>query len=432
MRVVSFLLLSSLSGSAQVYTKDIAPIFESQCIGCHSAEAKMGGLDLSTFEALSKGGKKGSSIAPGKSAESRLYLMVAGEAKPVMPMGGKLPAGDIDTIKRWIDAGAKGPAPGEAVAKVAPKIPAIKPKTELKPQIFSLAYAPDGKTIAVGGYQEVRLQDIATQKITASLSGHAEIVRAVAFSRDGTRLAAAGGLPGQKGEVKIWDVATGKSAVAITGHSDCIYAVAFSPDGKQVATSSYDRLVKLWDAQTGKEVRTLKDHIDAIYALAYTPDGKRLLSAAADRTVKVWDVATGERLFTLSEATDGLNTLVVDPSGKMVAAAGQDKTIRIWALEAKTGKLLNSLIAHEDAILKMAWSPNGKMLASASADKTIKVFRVPDLTELKSISPQSDWVNGIEFSPDGKTLAAGRYDGSLSVYDTEQFRDGSNLHRASR
>ena len=50
-------------------------------------------------------------------------------------------------------------------------------------------------------------------------------MRAIAFSRDGSRLAAAGGLPARKGEVKIWDVATQKEITTIAGHSDAIYAV---------------------------------------------------------------------------------------------------------------------------------------------------------------------------------------------------------------
>ena len=101
----------------------------------------------------------------------------------------------------------------------------------------------------------------------------------------------------------------------------------------------------------------------------------------------------------------------------MVAAAGLDKTIRVWALEAKSGRLLQSQIAHEDAILKLAWAPDGSTLVSASADKTIKVFKVPELAEIKTIAQQSDWVNGLEFAPDSRTFAAGRYDGSLTIFN---------------
>jgi len=284
--------------------------------------------------------------------------------------------------------------------------------------VYSLAWAPDGQTIAAGGFREVRLMDATGKQIKSKLAGSTEAVRSVAYSRDGSLLAAGAGLPGRKGEAILFR--NGEKILTITGHADCIYAVAFSPDGKTLATASYDKLIKLWDVATGKELRTLKDHIDAIYALAYTPDGKRLLTGSADRSVKVWDAATGERLYTLSEPTDGINTLALDPTGRRVAAAGLDKTIRIWTLGEKSGTLEQTQIAHEDQILRLAWSPSGETLVSAGADKVIKFLRLPNLEEIRVIEKQSDWINGLAFSSDGKSLAVGRYDGSLSVYDAAE------------
>jgi WD40 repeat protein len=277
-------------------------------------------------------------------------------------------------------------------------------------QTYDLAWSPDGKTIAVAGFKEVRLLDPANAKLD-SLKGAADAIRAVAFSKDGALLAAAGGLPGRSGEVQIWSAGDRKLLHTIKGHADCIYGVAFSPDGKTLATSSYDKLIKLWDLASEKELRTLKDHIDAVYALAFTPDGKRLVSGAADRTVKIWNVETGERLYTLSEPQDGINTIALDPTGKYVAAAGFDKTIRIWSLGEKSGKLENSLIAHEDAILKLAWSPDGKRLASSSADKSVTVYSVPDLVQIVSY-PVPDWVYALQFSPDSMQLAIAPFSGS--------------------
>jgi WD40 repeat protein len=285
-------------------------------------------------------------------------------------------------------------------------------------QIYSLAWSPDGATIALGGYKEVRLIDPA-RKPVATLPGESEAVRAVAFSRDGKYLAAAGGLPARKGEVKVWDVAARTVAVTIAGHSDCIYAAAFSPDGATLATASYDKLIKLWDAATGKEIRTLHDHIDAIYALAFTPDGKRLVSGSADRSVKIWDVATGQRLYTLSEPADGINAIALSPDGSRVAAGGFDKTIRIWRLGEKEGKLENSLIAHEDTILRLAWSPDGRYLASAAADRSVKLFQASDLTEVRNIAGVPDWAFGLGFAPNGKTLAAGFFNGQVQFYEVD-------------
>ncbi len=417
-RSITTLLLLAAAAQAQSFTKDVAPIFAKNCSGCHAASVKMGSLDLETWEGIQTGGNHGTIVVPGKSGESRLYTMLTGESKPLMPMGGpKLAAGEIEAVRLWIDAGAKAPAPGEHPVMSAEAAPSIKPKALLKPQIFALDYSPDGKLIAIAGYKEVRLVDAANKPV-ATLTGHAETVRSVAFSKDGKLLAAAGGLPARKGEVKIWDVDQRKVLTTINGHADCIYAVAFSPDGKSIATSSYDKLIKLWDVQTGKEIRTLKDHIDAVYALAFTPDGKQLISGAADRTVKIWNPATGERLYTFGEPTDGINTIAIDPTGKRVAAAGIDKSIRIWSLGEKSGKLLNTLIAHEDAVLKLAWSPDGKTLVSSSADRTIKVFRASDLAEIKTIAGQSDWTYALEFAPDSRTFAAGRFDGTFTIYDT--------------
>jgi WD40 repeat protein len=398
------------------FAKDVAPIFAANCAGCHASNVTMGTLDLDTFAGIQRGGHSGPVIVPGKSSESLLYLRITGAVTPAMPLNGKkLADGEIGIIRKWIDAGAKPPAPGEVVAGRAPAIPDIKPRAPVRPLISALAFRPDGKLLALGTFKEVRLVEPETGKAVATLPGEAEDVRAVAFSPDGKLLAAAGGLPARNGEVKIWDVENRAPLRTIAGHADCIYAVEFAPDGKRIATASYDKLIKLWDVDSGKEIRTLKDHIDAVYALAFTPDGKRLVSASADRGVKVWDVGSGERLYTLSEATDGLNTLALDPSGKRVAAGGLDRTIRVWSLDEKGGTLLNSLIAHEDAILQLAWSPDGKYLVSSAADQEVKVFRADDLSVVKTW-PQPDWALSLGFAPDSKTLAVGRFDGSYEIY----------------
>jgi hypothetical protein len=425
LRTAFLLLLGSAAFAAEpTFTYDIAPILAENCSGCHLSKVKMGGLSLETYDGLMQGGSTGKVIAPGDSKTSRLYLMITGVIMPAMPMNStRLSEDKVELIRAWIDAGAKAPVAGEAAAPSA-AIPMIKPLAGLKPQIFDLSFSSDGKLIALAGFQEVRLLDPATKRVLGELNGHADAVRAIAFSRDGSLLAAAGGLPARSGEVKIWDVGSRKLLHTINGHADCIFAVAFSPDGKTIATSSYDKLIKLWDIASGKEIRTFKDHIDAIYALAFTPDGQRLISGAADRTIKIWDVATGERLYTLSDPQDGINTIALDPTGKYVAAGGLDKTIRIWELGEKSAKLTNTLIAHEDAILRLAWSPDGKRLLSSSADRTVKLFNAADLSELGTF-PQSDWVYGLQWSPDGKTFAVGQFDGSLKMESTHENIDRS-------
>ncbi len=400
-----------------------ASILRGNCLVCHTAATKLGGLVMESYESLMKGGTHGPAIVQGKSAESRLVLMLEGKIQPQMPQGGKLAAEHIKTLVNWIDAGAPGPAPGEAAPTLAaPGIPDIKPRKAVAPLIASLAFSPDGKTLAAGAHKTVNLLEASTGKPIAQLGGHADVVRAVAFSRDGRRLAAAGGAPAQFGEVLVWDLPSHKLLATLRGHADCLYAVAFSPDGARIATAGYDKLIKLWDAASGKELATLKDHIDAIYALQFSPNGKRLASGAADRTVKLWDAVTGERLFTLGEPLDGVLALAFHPSGKQIAAAGADKFIRVWDLAEKGGTLVHSMAGHEDAIVKLAYSPDGKRLASASADRSLRIWDAETLEGQQSLA-QPDWALALTFSPDGSRLAAGRFDGSISIYDTRTFQE---------
>ncbi|MBZ2187271.1 MAG: hypothetical protein K7J46_21415 [Bryobacter sp.] len=409
MRLLSAsLLLARALKAGPEYERDIRPIFERHCVGCHSATATMGSLNLESIEGLLRGGNNGPVLVRGKAAESTLYLSVVGKAPDIgrMPFSNDiLPESDANLIREWIDTGAPADAPA----------PAPAPRST---QIYSIAWRPDGKAIAAGAYGEVRLLSPDGKQELSRLSGHADAVRGLAWSKDGARLAAAGGIPGRQGEVKVWN-SDGSLLSTITGHSDCIYGVALSPDGQTLATASYDKLIKLWDATTGKEIRTLKDHIDAIYALEFTPDGQRLVSGAADRSIKVWNPATGERLYTLSEPTDGVNSIAVSPDGRRLAAAGQDKTVRVWKLEDKSASLETAMIAHEDAILKVIWSRDGKLLLTSSADRTLKLFRSSDLTELKMIPRQPDWAFGMEYSPDGARLALGRMDGSIEVLEVK-------------
>ena len=89
--VVSGLLVFAVSGQLLAadpkidYGKQIAPIFRKYCVGCHNADDPEGKLDLSTFAALQRGGKKGKILVAKNVAKSRLIGMVEGKLKPFMP-----------------------------------------------------------------------------------------------------------------------------------------------------------------------------------------------------------------------------------------------------------------------------------------------------------------------------------------------------------
>src|SRR5436305_289207 len=97
-----------------------------------------------------------------------------------------------------------------------------------------------------------------------------------------------------------------RNGATLKGHSDNARSVAYSPGGKTLATPSFDQTIKLWDVTTGQEKTTLKGHTVGVYSVAFSPDGETLASGSGDHTIKLWDVATGKEKVTLKGHTDGV------------------------------------------------------------------------------------------------------------------------------
>jgi len=407
------------------FGKQVAPIFQAKCAGCHSKTANMGGFILTDSESLLKGGSHGKAVIPGNADESRMVKMLEGSIQPRMPMGGQLEEQEITTIRLWINQGAKLDQDSLKMETLhEPEIPKIKPAANLSPEIGALAFSADGSTIAAGGYGEVVFFEASGRKV-GKVTGITEVVRSVAFSRDGKYFATGAGRPGQEGEVKIWDTGpdfwTKPATRTIRAHRDCVYAIAFSPNGKVLASTSYDHMIYLWDPMTGKEIKPLKEHTDAVFDLVFSPDGKWLASGGADRTVKLWDISSGKRIYTLGSSTEGVNTIAFHPSGKWVAASGFDKTIHVWDISGSEPLEVHTVIAHEEPVLRLAYSPDGNWLVTSSWDKSVKVWNTQTMEQARVMPNQHDWVLALGFSPDGKKLVLGRYDGSLSVYETTNY-----------
>ena len=92
------------------FEKEVRPLLSSRCFKCHSSKKQKGGLRLDLRATALKGGDSGAAIEPGKSAESRLVLMVGGKAKKRMPPSGDaLSAEQVGVLRAWIDQGATWP-----------------------------------------------------------------------------------------------------------------------------------------------------------------------------------------------------------------------------------------------------------------------------------------------------------------------------------
>jgi RNA polymerase sigma factor (sigma-70 family) len=273
-------------------------------------------------------------------------------------------------------------------------------------RVFSVAFSPDGKTLASGSEDGTsKLWEVATGKDRATLKGHTQAVYSVAFSPDCKTLASAS----MDGTIKLWEVATGKELATLKGHTNQVVSVAFSPDGKTLASGSWDKTIMLWDVATGKEQATLNGHTSYVYSVAFSPDGKTLASGSADKTIELWDVATGKEQATLNGHTNNVYSVAFSPDSKTLASASKDGTIKFW--EVATGK--------EQVTLKdsgwcwsVVFSPDGKTLASGC-----KLWEVSTGKEQTTLNGHHPTVYGVAFSPDGKTFASGDEDNTILLWD---------------
>jgi Planctomycete cytochrome C/WD domain, G-beta repeat len=409
------------------FSRDVMPIFESNCLRCHNSAEEKGGLLLESYEDLMHGGDDGVPVVAGNADDSPIIRQVEGRAKPKMPPKADLRPEDIATLRAWIAAGAKySPA---RRASLDDKVPALPQSGGLLAEVPALGFSPDGGELAVAGYKEVKRFQVPSGTSDPVIGGLSDQVRALAWSPDGKLLAAGGGTPGAFGELVLIDTGTGSIVRVLDGHRDYVYNVAFSPDGKRLASCGYDRQIRIWDTATGKPMGVLKEHTEAVYAVAFDPGGTLLASASADRSVKIWDTAKGVRLYTITDPTDAVLTLAFRPGTHVLVAGGADKRLRAWRIDASAATLVGNMLAHTSGIIRVAFSPDGSRLVSASSSREVKIWNAETLTLERTLAGQSDWVQSLAFSPDGRALALGRYDGTVSLYDPSTGRRVQELIR---
>lgn len=264
-------------------------------------------------------------------------------------------------------------------------------------RVASVAFAHDGKRLAMADGQAIAVRDASDGRPLFSLKDQAAADR-VLFSRDGERLVGV-----WSNRLKLCDARTGREIRVIETR---VGGIAFSADGKRLAFAGPGvAQVRILDATTGGDQATLAEKTpeptDRIIDLDFNPDGTRLATLWAKGKAKVWDAATGEEVFAPWPAN--AQCLVFTPDGRRLISAGRDHTIRLW--DVVGGKQVKQVLAarghgpppHREAlgsdrdpgIMCLALSADGVRLATAAADRVVWTWEIREApaTALAGFSP---------------------------------------------
>ncbi len=253
-------------------------------------------------------------------------------------------------------------------------------------RVYDIAHSPDGKFLATasgdpGQYGKATLwlaePDGVGKPLRDLVEGN-DCVFAVAFSPDSKLVAAAGA----DRAIRVWEVETGKLLATIEDHADWVLDIAFSPDGKRLASASRDKTAKVFDVARRESLVTFPGHNEAVYCVSFTPDGKLVASGGGDGQIRLWNPdADGQPAGNMGGFGGPVFRLQYHPDGKRLIACSSDKVVRVF--ENKAQKL--ALSGQNDWIYAIGLSHDGKTLASGSWDGEIRLWNMDDGTPIRTI-----------------------------------------------
>jgi WD40 repeat protein len=231
-------------------------------------------------------------------------------------------------------------------------------------------------------------------QLSASLGGEesggdsvfVDRVLSLAFSPDGSLLAAGGGEASRSGQLTLWNTADNSLVHQfVDAHSDTVYGIDFSADGKQIASAAADKFVKVFDVATKQFIRSFEGHTHHVMDVSWKSDRTTLASAGADNAIKVWNAETGEQARTIATYTRQVTSLAYVGQQDMIVSSSGDK--RVFFHTASNGAPAREFKGNSDYVYRTATNADGTIVVSGGEDGIVRVWNAADAAELAKFEP---------------------------------------------
>lgn len=428
------LCASQENASPPSFHRDVRPILQAHCQGCHQPAKAAAKLDLTSHRSIMRGIAGEAVVIPHDSAASLLIeSVIPFETEPPSMPKDRPPLTDyeIAILRDWIAAGASDDTPESLRSPVNAANPPVYSRP---PVITCLDYSPDGQMLAISGYHEVLLYKADGSELLARLVGLSERIQSLRFSPHGKRLAVAGGSPARFGELQIWDVNKLRLAHSVLSTYDTLYGVSWSPSGDTIAYGCADNSVRAVEARTGKEILYQGAHDDWVLGTAFSTDGSHLVSISRDRSLKLIKVATQQFIDNITSITPGalkggLMAIERHPTRDELLVAGSDGTPRLYRMYREKDRVIgddfNLIRAFQSLpgrIFCLDITNDGQYWVAGSSSKgrgTVILSKLEDAAVVWTLELPTP-IYTVRFHPEAQQLAAAGTDGRIRVISFAQ------------
>lgn len=312
-------------------------------------------------------------------------------------------------------------------------------------KISSVSVSPSGEWLAFGARKlgQLLVWEWQSESYILKQQGHYFDMNTLAYAPDGQTIATGG----DDGKIKVWSSHSGFCFITFTEHTAPISSVTFAKHGSVLFSSSLDGTVRAYDLIRYRNFRTFTSPSPVQFScLAVDPSGEVVAAGSTDSfEVFLWSVQTGKLLDIMAGHTGPVSSIAFSPAGaNVLATVSWDKTTRLWNVFSRT-RTVEPFSLNSDG-LALAFRPDGREVAVSTLDGQITIFDVENGKQTNVIDGRKDIsggrklndrvsaannssgksFNSLSYTADGRCLLAGGNSKYVVLYD---IREGIMLKK---